>query len=79
MQLQQQEIETLAVILISALTHSINGKLIAAYLNLIRHNHQDIAPGLISLKYPDASIELPANFASNIQTHLLSFLLTFLM
>ncbi|GBE90941.1 hypothetical protein [Nostoc cycadae] len=85
MQLQQQEIETLAAILISELTHSINGKLIAAYLHLIRHNHQDIAPGLINpslrdatrtaspngdaartlrvnLKYPDASIELPANF-----------------
>jgi hypothetical protein len=69
-QLQQQEIETLAAILISQLTHSINGKLIAAYLNLIRHNHQDIALSLINpersrrvnLKYPDASIELPANF-----------------
>lgn len=62
MQLQQQEIETLAAILITALTHSINGKLIAAYLHLIRHNHQDIVPGLINLKYPDTSIELPANF-----------------
>lgn len=62
MQLQQQELETLAAILISALTHSINGKLLGAYLHLIRHNHQDIAPGLINLKYPDASIELPANF-----------------
>ncbi|MEH2372661.1 hypothetical protein [Nostoc sp.] len=39
-----------------------SGKLIAAYLNLIRHSHQDIVPGLINLKYPDASIELPANF-----------------
>jgi hypothetical protein len=70
MQLQQQEIETLAAILISELTHSINGKLLAAYPHLMRHNHQDIAPGLIqastslgfNLKYPDASIELPANF-----------------
>ncbi|WGV23486.1 hypothetical protein [Halotia branconii] len=76
-QLQQQEIETLAAILISGLTHSISGKLIADYLNLIRHNHQDIAPGLINpslrdatrtatlrvnLKYTDASIELPVNF-----------------
>jgi hypothetical protein len=68
MQLQQQEIETLAAILISALTHSINGKLIAAYLHLIRHNHQDIAPGLINLKYPDASIELPANFSDVAKT-----------
>ncbi|MHC5823357.1 MAG: hypothetical protein ACYT04_47865, partial [Nostoc sp.] len=61
-QLQQQEIESLAAILISQLTYSLNGKLIAAYLNLIRHSHQDIAPGLINLKYPDTSIELPANF-----------------
>ncbi|MEH2057310.1 MAG: hypothetical protein V7K97_14355 [Nostoc sp.] len=70
-------IETLAAILISQLTYSINGKLIAAYLNLIRHNNQDIVPGLINpslrdatrtaslrvnLKCPDASIELPVNF-----------------
>lgn len=38
MQLQQQEIETLAAILISELTQSINGKLLGAYLHLIRHN-----------------------------------------
>ncbi|BAY37661.1 hypothetical protein NIES2111_20000 [Nostoc sp. NIES-2111] len=70
MQLQPQEVETLAAILISGLIESIDGKLIAAYLHLIRHNHQDIVPGLIkastalgfNLKYPDASIELPANF-----------------
>ncbi|MEH2253770.1 hypothetical protein [Nostoc sp.] len=61
-QLQQQEIESLAAILISQLTYSINGKLIAAYLNLIRHSNQDIGPSLINLKCPDASIELPANF-----------------
>ncbi|WP_414585224.1 hypothetical protein [Scytonema sp. PCC 10023] len=67
---QQQEIETLAAILICQLTHSINGKLIADYLNLIQHSNQDIVPGLINpsaslrvnLKCPDASIELPANF-----------------
>ena len=68
MQLQQQEIETLAAILISGLTHSINGKLIAPYLNLIRHSHQDIARGLINLKYPDASIELPVNFPDLVKT-----------
>ncbi|MBD2448295.1 hypothetical protein H6G76_14200 [Nostoc sp. FACHB-152] len=62
MQLQQPEIETLAAILISALTHSINGKLLGAYVHLIRHNHQDIALDLINLKYPNASIELPTNF-----------------
>ncbi|MEH2095237.1 MAG: hypothetical protein V7K96_17895 [Nostoc sp.] len=39
-----------------------SGELIVAYLNLIRHSYQDIIPGLINLKYPDASIELPANF-----------------
>ncbi|MEH1956422.1 hypothetical protein [Nostoc sp.] len=61
-QLQQQEIESLAAILISQLTYSLNGKLIAAYLNLIRHSNQDIVPSLINLKCPDASIELPANF-----------------
>ncbi|WP_375513398.1 hypothetical protein [uncultured Nostoc sp.] len=59
---QQQEIETLAAILISQLTHSINGKLIAAYLNLIRHSNQDIVLSLINLKCPKASIELPVNF-----------------
>jgi hypothetical protein len=36
--------------------------LIAAYLNLIRHNRQNIVPSGINLKYPDASIELPADF-----------------
>ncbi|MBG1271419.1 hypothetical protein [Nostoc sp. WHI] len=61
-QLQQQEIESLAAILISQLTYSLNGKLIAAYLNLIRHSNQDIVPSLINLKCPDASIELPDNF-----------------
>ncbi len=65
---QQQEIESLAAILIFGLTHSINGKLIANYLNLIRHSHQDIVPGLINLKYPDASIELPVNFPDVAET-----------
>ncbi len=45
-----------------AIAKSVYGKLIADYLNLIRHSNQDIVPGLINLKYPDASIELPANF-----------------
>ncbi|WP_414574077.1 hypothetical protein [Nostoc sp. CCY 9925] len=62
MQLKQQEIEILGAILISQLTSSIDGKLIADYLNLIRHINQDVVPGLINLKFPDASIELPANF-----------------
>ncbi|MEH2039921.1 hypothetical protein [Nostoc sp.] len=62
MQLKQQEIEMLAAILISQLTSSIDGKLIADYLNVTRHSKQDIVPGLINLKFPDTSIELPANF-----------------
>jgi hypothetical protein len=59
---QQQELETLAAILISQLTDSINGKLIANYLNAIRQGNQDILPSLRKQKFPPLSIDLPANF-----------------
>jgi hypothetical protein len=68
MQTQQQELESLAAILISQLTDSIDGKVIGNYLNAIRSGNRDILPGLINLKFPSSPINLPANFPDAAKT-----------
>jgi hypothetical protein len=65
--LEEQELENLAVILIRELANNLQGKLIADYLNLMRQDRKSNLSGLVHLKFPSPSIELPANF-SNVQT-----------
>jgi hypothetical protein len=67
MNLEQQELESLATILIRGLTVSLKGKLIAGYVNAIRQGDRQELPKLGTLGFPPPSIELPANFP-NVQT-----------
>jgi hypothetical protein len=67
MNLEKQELESLATILIRGLTVSLKGKLIAGYVNAIRQGDRQELPNLGTLGFPPPSIELPANFP-NVQT-----------
>jgi hypothetical protein len=67
MNLTQPEIESLAAILIRELTTNLKGKVIAGYLNAIRHGSTDIPLSLVHLAFPPPSVDLPANFP-NVQT-----------
>jgi hypothetical protein len=60
MNLTNSELESLAAILIRELTNNLQGKVIAGYLNAIRHASTDIPS--VHLTFPPLSIELPANF-----------------
>jgi len=62
---EQQEQETLAAVLISHLTQSINAELIANYLSAIAKNHQDLFPEFINQKL---SVDLPDNFPDTAKT-----------
>jgi hypothetical protein len=62
MNLEQQELESLATILIRGLTVSLKGKLIAGYVNAIRQGDRQELPNLGTLGFAPPSIELPANF-----------------
>jgi hypothetical protein len=65
--LTTQEIETLAVILIQALTAALEGNLLAAYLDTIRRNKFDISTTLSSLQLPLPTTDLPSTFP-NVET-----------
>jgi len=67
MNLTQPELESLAAILIRELTANLNGKVIAGFLNALRHGSTDTPPSLVHLVFPPPSIDLPANFP-NVQT-----------
>ncbi|MEH2341240.1 MAG: hypothetical protein V7K22_06175 [Nostoc sp.] len=62
---EQQEQETLAAVLISHLTQSINAELIANYLSAIAKNHQDLFPELTNQKL---SVDLPDDFPDTAKT-----------
>ncbi|MEH2253325.1 hypothetical protein [Nostoc sp.] len=70
---QQQEQETLAVVLIAQLTQSIDAELIANYLSAlalsdakgIAQNHQDLFPEFINQKL---SVDLPDDFPDTAKT-----------
>lgn len=66
MNLEEQELETLAAILIQRLTKNLKGKLIASYLNAIRHGDSDVICDPINLEIPPPSIDLPANFPNSV-------------
>ena len=60
--LKPQEAEALAVILIQTLIANLNGKLLASYLDVLRHQKLDITHALPTLNLSSPSIDLPANF-----------------
>lgn len=62
MNLEQQELESLATILIRQLTNNLKGKLIASYLNAIRHGDCNVQPRFINIEIVSQSIDLPVNF-----------------
>lgn len=62
MNLAQQELESLAAILIRGLAASLNGKAIAGYLNAIRHGSADISPNLFHPTCRKLSVLLPEIF-----------------
>ncbi len=65
---QQQEQESLAAILISQLTQSINAELIANYLSAIAQNQQNSLPKLINPKISPGSVDLPEDFPNTAKT-----------
>jgi hypothetical protein len=67
MNLSQPELESLAAILIQQLTANIKGKVIAGYLNALRHGSTHTPHSLVHLTFPPPSVDLPANFP-NVQT-----------
>ncbi|MGQ4650339.1 hypothetical protein [Lyngbya aestuarii] len=65
MNLTPPELESLATIFIQDLTANLKGKVIAGYLNTMRHGSTDIPPSLVHRTFsppPSIDIDLPANF-----------------
>jgi hypothetical protein len=62
MNLEPEEMKTLAALLIQHFINSLNGKLLSGFLNAIRHGNSEILPDSISqeIKLPDSG--LPINF-----------------
>lgn len=52
MHLEEQELESLAAILIQRLTNTLNGKLIASYLNAIRQGDSHVIADPTHLEIP---------------------------
>ena len=67
MNLTESELESLAAVLIRQLTTNLKDKVIAGYLNAIRHGSTNLPPSLVHLAFPPPSIDLPTNFP-NVQT-----------
>jgi len=67
-QLEPQEIENLATILISHLIENIDSQLITNYLKAIRIGNRDIFPGLIHSKFMKLSTDLPNSFPYKAKT-----------
>jgi hypothetical protein len=61
MNLEQQELESLAAILIGQLTQTLNGKLIASYFNAIRQGNLNVFHCPINLEFAQ-SVDLPDDF-----------------
>jgi len=66
MNLEEQELKSLAAILIQRLISNLNGKLIASYLNAIRYGDSHIIFDPTNLQIPLPSIDLPAHFLKTI-------------
>lgn len=66
--LEQRELESVAAILISQLTASLNGQLIGKYFHAVHSGHRDIISGGIKLIFPPQSIDLPFDFPNTANT-----------
>ena len=62
MNLEEQEVESLAAIFIQWLTKNLNGKQIASYLNAIRYGDSDALFDPTKVEIPLPLCDLPANF-----------------
>ena len=62
MNVEEQELECLAAILIQRLTQSLNGKVIASYLNAIRHGDSEVLCDPTNLEIAPPSLDLPRDF-----------------
>lgn len=62
MNVEEQELERLAAILIQRLTQSLNGKVIASYLNAIRHGDSEVLCDPTNLEIAPPSLDLPRDF-----------------
>ena len=62
MNLEPEEVETLAVLLIQHWSSNVNGKLLGGYLNAIRHGNSELLPTSMNqeIQLPDSG--LPNNF-----------------
>jgi hypothetical protein len=68
MSLSEQEVESLAAILIEGLTANLRGKLIANYLDIMRRGSKNELLGSINLEFPPLSVDLPSNFPNDAAT-----------
>jgi hypothetical protein len=68
MSLSEQEVESLAAILIKGLTTNLRGKLIANYLDIMRRGGNKELIGSINLEFPPPSVDLPSNFPKDATT-----------
>ncbi len=66
MNLEEQEVESLAAMLIQRLTDNLSGKLIANYLNAIRHGDSHVISDPTNLEIPLPSIDLPTYFPDHV-------------
>ncbi len=66
MNLEEQELESLAAILIQRFSKTLKGKLIGSYLNAIRHGDSQVLCDPINLEIPPPSMDLPANFPKGV-------------
>jgi len=66
MNLEEQELESLAALLVQHLLNNLKGKLIASYLHAIRYGDSDVRSHPSNLEILLPADELPANFAQQI-------------
>ena len=62
MNLEPEEMEILAALLIQHFINSLNGKLLSGFLNAIRHGNSDILPNSVSQEIQLPESGLPINF-----------------
>jgi len=65
---EQQEQESLAALLISRLTQSIDAELIASYLSAIAQSQKNPLPRLVNQKFSPNSFDLPDEFPNTAKT-----------
>lgn len=66
--ISEQEVESLAIVLIKGLIANLRGRVIANYLDTMRRGSKYELVGSINLKFPPPSIDLPAYFPDDAKT-----------